>query len=140
VEAVEAGGSICLDTSILIDNLRGKKGTVDFLRKLEDAGTGLSTTAVNSFELFYGAYKSEKRVNNLAAAKTLLSRLMLLDLTVEASDEAARILSLLEEKGYVIGFRDVLIAAIALTNDMTLVTNDVDHFRRVPGLEVLTAQ
>ena len=131
--------SVCLDTSVLIDNLRGKKQTVEFIRRLEEAGTALSTTAVNSFELYYGAYRSKRREKNLAATKALLARLILLDLTDESSNEAGRILALLEEEGDLIGFRDALIAAIAKTHKMPLATRDIEHFSRVPDLQVLGA-
>ena len=136
METLEAS-SVCLDTSVLIDNLRGKKETVEFIRKLEEAGMPLSTTAINSFELYYGAYKSKKIEENLAATRTLLNRLVILDLTDESSNEAGRILSLLEDKGDLIGFRDALIAAIVITHRMTLATSDTEHFSRVPDLKVL---
>jgi predicted nucleic acid-binding protein len=119
--------------------LRGKKRTVEFIRRLEDAGTALSTTAVNSFELYYGAYRSRRREKNLAATKALLARVVLLDLTDESSHEAGRILALLEEEGDLIGFRDALIAAIAKTHRMPLATRDTEHFSRVPDLRVLGA-
>jgi tRNA(fMet)-specific endonuclease VapC len=131
--------SVCLDTSVLIDNLRGKKQTVEFIRRLEDSGTTLSTTAVNSFELYYGAYRSKRRDKNLAATRTALTRLVIMDLTDESSNEVGRILALLEQKGKRIGFRDALIAAIAMTHKMTLATRDTEHFSRVPDLQVLKA-
>jgi len=129
--------SVCLDTSILIDNLRGEKRTVELIRGLEEVGTTLTTTAVTSFELYYGAYRSKKRDKNLAATETLLTRLVILDLTEESSNEAGRILALLEEKGKLIGFRDALIAAIAMTHKMTLLTRDTEHFSRIPDLKIL---
>jgi tRNA(fMet)-specific endonuclease VapC len=46
-----------------------------------------------------------------------------------------RIGSVLAERGSPIGEFDVLIAAHAITLDLTLVTNNVRHFRRVPGLK-----
>lgn len=65
METLEAS-SVCLDTSVLTDNLRGKKQTVEFLRKLEDAGATLSTTAVTCFDLYYSAHRSKRRDKNLA--------------------------------------------------------------------------
>jgi len=138
LEALETA-PVCLDTSVLIDNLRGKKQTVEFIRSLEDAGTRLSTTAVNSFELYYGAYKSKRKDKNLAATRTALSRLIILDLTEESSKEAGRILAMLDETGARIGFRDALIAAIAMIHRMTLATSDTEHFSRVPDLQLLKA-
>jgi len=131
--------SVCLDTSVLIDNLRGKKQTVEFIRKLEETGRTLATTAVTSFELYYGAYRSKRRDKNLSATKVLLARLVIVDLTDDSANEAGRILALLEERGNLIGFRDALIAAITITHKMTLVTRDTEHFSRVPDLEILEA-
>jgi len=138
LETLEAS-TICLDTSVLIDNLRGREQTVEFIKRFEEAGTTLSTTTINSFELYYGAYRSRRREKNLGATKALLTRLVVLDLTDESSKEAGRILALLEGKGDLIGFRDVLIAAIAITARVTLATRDIEHFSRVPELEVLKA-
>jgi len=138
VESLEAS-SVCLDTSVLVDNLRGRKETVDYIRKLEAAGTGLSTTTINSFELFYGAYRSVRREKNLVATKALLRRLVVVELSEMASEEAGRLLAMLESKGERIDFRDILIAAISKTQEMAFVTRNTEHFTRIPGLEVLEA-
>jgi tRNA(fMet)-specific endonuclease VapC len=119
--------------------LRGEEQTVEFIRVLEDAGTPLSTTTITSFELYYGAYRSKRKEKNAAALRALLNRLVILDLTDESSNQAGRILATLEEKGQRIGFRDALIAAIAITHKMTLATSDTRHLSKVPGLEVLQA-
>ena len=42
----------------------------------------------------------------------------------------------LESQGQVIGPNDMLIAAISLANDLTLVTHNVGEFSRVPGLRI----
>jgi tRNA(fMet)-specific endonuclease VapC len=48
----------------------------------------------------------------------------------------ARIRNYLELSGQIIGGNDLLIAAIASTHDLTVVTNNSEKFRRVPGLRV----
>lgn len=131
--------SICLDTSVLIDNLRGRKQSVEFVKELEAAGALLSTTSVSSFELYYGAYRSKRQPANLASTRTLLRRLFILDLTDDCSEEAGRILAMLEARGEPIEFRDALIAATAKIHKTTLVTRNTTHFARVPDLNVLSA-
>jgi len=138
VESLETS-AVCLDTSVLVDNLRGRGETVDYIGKLEAAGTGLSTTTINSFELFYGAYRSVRRERNLAATKALLRRLVVVELSEAASEEAGKLLAMLESKGEGIDFRDILIAAISKTQEMALVTRNTEHFSKIPGLEVLEA-
>lgn len=131
--------SFCLDTSVLVDNLRGRSETVGFLRRFEESGANLFTTSINSFELYYGAYRSAKKEKNIAAARTLLKRLVVLELTEEGSEEAGRILSLLESKGERVDFRDVLIGAIAKLHRTTFITRDTEHFKRMPDLNVKEA-
>lgn len=53
-----------------------------------------------------------------------------------ASTIYARIRHHLELRGELIGGNDLMIASIALAHDLTVVTNNVDEFRRVPGLAV----
>jgi len=68
---------VCLDTSVLFDNLRGKRQTVEFVKRLEESRITLMTIAVNSFELYYGAYRGKRQVKNTDATKVLLSRLIM---------------------------------------------------------------
>jgi tRNA(fMet)-specific endonuclease VapC len=49
-----------------------------------------------------------------------------------------RILSALQRSGSLIGTMDLLIAAAALADDAPLVTRNLSHFTRVPGLQVLS--
>jgi len=53
-----------------------------------------------------------------------------------AARRYARIRDHLERAGQVIGGNDLMIAAIALTHGLTLVTNNGAEFQRVPGLQV----
>jgi predicted nucleic acid-binding protein len=70
-----------IDTDILIDFLRNKKDAVAFITQLEEKKTILSTTAVNVFELYYGAHKSKQSAQTLQGTKKLLDRLVLFPLT-----------------------------------------------------------
>ena len=51
-------------------------------------------------------------------------------------DKAAEIYADLRSAGQLIEDADILIAAIALTNDLTLVTNNTAHFSRIAGLQL----
>jgi len=44
----------------------------------------------------------------------------------------------LRRKGQPVGDMDLLIAGIAIEQDLTLVTNNVQHFRRIPNLKLET--
>jgi predicted nucleic acid-binding protein len=128
----------CLDTSLLIDLTRGRPKAAEAVeRALED---GAITTELNAFELYAGAHESGRPVEEtMAAIARILRRIDVLPLTRQASLRAASILSLLRSRGQDIGTLDTLIAAISLVHGIdTIVTDNVIHFRRVPGIKVET--
>ena len=125
---------LCLYTDILIDFLRGETKTTKEVKKLEDLFE-LTTTAINLFELFYGAYKTG-RDRNVNAIRELENRLEVLKFTSTSAKISGEILSKLEKKGEAIDFRDVMIASIVIENDVALYTRNVKHFERVEGLKL----
>ena len=128
--------SICLDTNILIDTLRGDQETVKQIKEIETSGNILSTTTINAFELYYGAEKTEKRERNIEAVRKLLKRLLIYNFTEKISEKAGEIAANLEAEGKPIDFRDIFIGATALINESTLFTNDINHFKRIPHLRL----
>jgi tRNA(fMet)-specific endonuclease VapC len=65
-----------------------------------------------------------------------LERLAILDWTNEVTVHYARIRHELERLGKPIGNMDLLIASHAVSQGMTMVTNNIRHFSTVPGLKV----
>ena len=130
---------IIIDTDVLIDFLRNKKDAVAFITQLEEKKTILSTTAVNAFELYYGAHKSKQSAQTLQATKKLLDRLVLFPLTPRSAQRAGFIYAELESEGQPIGLRDTFIAAIALTRKCSVATRNTEHFNKIKGLTVITA-
>lgn len=130
---------VCLDTDVLIDNLRKHGETVKYVRNLEKQGAILATTTVNAFELYYGSCKTKKREQNIKSVKQLLKRLLVFDFDEEASEKAGTTLAELESKGKTVDFRDIFIGSIALINDYALSTRNVSHYKRIPDLKLLIA-
>jgi len=128
---------VVIDTDILIDLLRNKTEVVDSISQMETKGYSLATTTINAFELFYGAYKSERREKNLASTKTLLKRLNILNMELPSAQNAARIHTELETKGQPIGLRDVIIAAITQTKGYSLATRNTEHFQKIKNLNLI---
>jgi len=128
---------VCIDTDILIDLLRNIGYAVNSFKELENKNAELSTTAINSFELYYGAYKTEKKEKNLQSIKELLDRLNILKIDVEVSEKAGEMAVELEKKGQPIGFRDIFIGCVALVNGFTIFTRNVEHFKRIPRLNIM---
>ena len=126
--------NVVLDTDVLVSDLRGK---TSILRELE--GKDPSTTVVNAFELFHGAYKSKESSANLSATRGLLVSLRLLSLSVKAAERAGEALAQAQKSGQTIEVRDLLIGCIAREEGLSLLTHNVKHFRKIPGLTVLDA-
>lgn len=97
-----------------------------------------STTSVNAFELFFGAFKSAQRRSNVEKTTSLLEKLDVLPFGLESSKGAGEILADLQARGESIDFRDAMIAGIAKTNNLTFVTRNKNHFARIKGLRVET--
>lgn len=93
-----------------------------------------ATTAVNAFELFYGASKSKMVEENLSESHRLLSRLEILPLSLGSAEEAGIVFGGLELKGLPIEFRDAMIAGIAKEHKLTLVTRNKRDYSRIAGL------
>jgi predicted nucleic acid-binding protein len=127
--------TVVLDTDVLIDYLRGLRSAAAFVEKLGREGAALATTAVNLFELAWGAYKLGggrlRDVQKLASALTVLS------LSEREALKAGEEMGYLESLGAPVDLRDVLIGVIARENGASVATGNVRHFRRIRGLTVI---
>ena len=126
---------VCLDTDIIIDFLKKRDYAVKKIKNLQDKEIKLSTTTVNTFELFKGAEKS----GNLEAFNTLnqiFSNISIYDFNFESSKKAAEIFEKLKSKGELLDLADIMIAAIAITNSEILLTRNTKHFNRISELKI----
>lgn len=96
----------------------------------------LSISTVTLAELGYGAEKSARRLENLQSVEQFAARLDVLAFSAKAAAHYGQIRVALERSGKPIGPHDMLIAAHARAEALTLVTNNTREFRRVPGLTV----
>lgn len=126
--------TVCIDTDILIDHLRGSPEATQAIERIEEAGRTLSTTTVNAYELTYGAWKTREPQANLEAVETLLSRLNVYPLSLEAAQEAGKMMAHLEKTGTPVDIRDIFIGATAKANGASLYTRNTKHFENMPGL------
>lgn len=124
-----------LDTNICIFLIKHKSETViEHLNLYEPEDIGISIITYG--ELEYGVQKSSFPDRNEIALSLFLANLQILPLDVHAAEEYGRIRANLEKKGTPIGPNDYLIAAHALSEKCTLVTNNTKEFRRIEGLQI----
>lgn len=128
----------CLDTTILVDLERGRQSAYDLIESLVSKSYILVTTAVNVFEMSYGAHKSMKSKKNLEGLIALIEDLAIWDFNKESGFLSGKLLHEAESKGETIGFRDIFIASIALVNGcQRVVTRNKKDFERIPGIRVI---
>lgn len=123
-----------LDTDIIIYSLKGHPVLQENLRRhLNDS---LQISIVTCLELYYGAYKSPQVTGNLAKVKKIEETLEVIPLGTETAEIFGRLKAQLEIKGTRLDDFDLMIAACALTHNLTLVTNNEMHFQRIDGLKL----
>ena len=97
------------------------------------------TSAVTVGEMVYGAYRSQRREYLLRQLEERLwPNIRILPFNLRAAETYGRLRAELEQAGTPLSEPDLRIAAIALTHDLTVVTGNVRHFSRIPGLRVET--
>lgn len=97
----------------------------------------LCISAVTLAELEYGVWNSSRPEQNRLALITFLSAIDILPFDTNAAREYGEIRYLLKKSGTIIGANDLMIAAHAKANHLTLVTNNTKEFKRVPDLKLV---
>jgi tRNA(fMet)-specific endonuclease VapC len=124
-----------LDTNICIYLIK-KQSPEIFERFRKHSPQDVAISTITLFELQYGVEKSQYRQRSGDALVKFLLPLNLVELDRSAAIEAAAIRAQLEKKGISIGPYDLLIAGLARSRDMMLVTNNTKEFERVGGLHL----
>jgi tRNA(fMet)-specific endonuclease VapC len=122
-----------LDTDTCIAILRGNAAVIQRRAATSD---DVVTTWITAAELYYGAAKSTAAAKNRALVTSFLATLPVLgldDASVEVFGEAK---ALLERQGQRLADADLFIGAIAAVQSATVVTGNVRHYERIPGVIV----
>ena len=123
-----------LDTDTLIYSLKGNDAVVRNLATHQR--DPLKVSVITIMELYYGAYKSEKAAANLAKVRRIENAFDILSVDFSVAETFGMLKSALESQGTPLDDFDLVIAASALAHNLTLVTNNEKHFRRVEGLKL----
>jgi tRNA(fMet)-specific endonuclease VapC len=121
-----------LDTNMVIYVIKRRPPAV---REVFNRQHGrMAISAITLAELLHGAEKSSDPPRNLAVVDDYCSRLTVLPYTDKAAAHYGSIRAALETQGQPIGVNDLHIAAHARSEGLTLVSNNLREFRRVPAL------
>jgi tRNA(fMet)-specific endonuclease VapC len=128
--------ALILETTFLIDlerELAGDAGPGPAQQFLErHADHRLFVTPVVAGELAAGPSPGDRE-----RWRRMLAPFRVLDTTLEVCWEYGRAFRYLKDNGLLIGANDLWIAAVGLAYHLPVVTRNVRHFQRVPGLEVI---
>ena len=124
-----------LDTCICIDFLRGR--LPHGYREMRDSKPGkFKLPAIVAAELWYSAEHSSNPERELSVVGAFLEAFAIAPFDAACAREYGRIRQSLSAAGKLIGDRDMMIAACALANSATLITNKVREFQRIEGLRI----
>ncbi len=121
-----------LDTTFLVDFVRGEEGVEPLLEELDVA----YVSTVSVMELWEGVHLSRRTEDERRDVESLLNEVRELPFTTECGMEAGRISAELVENGTPVDSDDVMIAATAKVEDQPVVTRNTGDFERIEGVEV----
>jgi tRNA(fMet)-specific endonuclease VapC len=124
-----------LDTSICVFLIRNREPSIRSRFDSFEVGD-LAVSAITEAELRFGADKSAAPGRNHQLIDRMLLVLPVVEFGSAAAGHYGHVRSQLEKAGTPIGPLDQLIAAHALSLDLTLVTNNTGEFSRVRGLKI----
>ncbi len=124
-----------LDTNVCIKYLNGRSAHIR--QKVTFHGSQeIVLCSVVKAELFYGAMKSNNPKKTLTKQRQFVNRFQSLPFDDNVAEVYSQIRADLEQKGTPIGPNDLLIASIAIANDLILVTHNIREFSRIRDLNI----
>jgi tRNA(fMet)-specific endonuclease VapC len=120
-----------LDTDTCVEILRGNRRVIDRRRMIY---APVITTEITASELFYGAAKSRKPAENRKVVQEFLRTLEVVHIGLTGAQFFGAFKASLQAEGKLIPDADLWIGSIARSLRATVVTGNVKHLGRIPGL------
>lgn len=122
-----------LDTNICAAHFRRPAGLA---HRFIQYGGGLFVPTVVLAELYAGAYHVPNPTPLLQRIADLLVDVHILDFDIICAEQFGRIRGSLLQQGIAVPTADLMIAAVALAHNLTLVTHNTRDFSNIPGLRL----
>ena len=123
-----------LDTDTMIYTMKGHPNVQKNLR--QHINDSINISVITLMELYYGAYKSQKLSANLVKIKTLEQSIEIIPVGLESTEIFGLLKAELEVSGNRLDDFDLIIASCAMAHNLTLITNNTKHFKRIDGLKL----
>ena len=124
-----------LDSCVCVDLMRGRLPIAYDLMRVSDPSQ-FAVPAIVVAELEFGIEKSANPVKNRLITERFLAPFRIVPFDAVCARAYGAIRNNLRERGILIGPNDLLIAATAVANQLTLVSNNTKEFKRVDGLRL----
>ncbi len=122
---------ILFDTDVCVEILRGNQ---EVIHKRIETDEDISISFITVSELYYGAYKSPKRLENTNLVERFLYTVRIIESDITISRNFGELKSVLQKNGNLIADADLFIAATTLSYCTKLITGNIKHFNRIPEL------
>lgn len=112
-----------LDTNVIISYLRGLENTINFVNKLLKDGAILGCCPINITEVYSGIRDNERN-----KTENLINGLRFFPIEPEVAKLSGNIIRVYRAKGITLTIADATIAAVAIYNNLVLVTYNKKHY------------
>jgi len=129
--------SYLVDTDWVVHHMNGVEEIRSKLKEMQPYGLGLSV--VSLAELYEGVYYSRDPQRSQQQLEAFLTSVAVLGVDEEICKVFGKHRGILRQRGLIIGDFDLLIAATCLHRGLTLLTNNLRHFQRIEGLEIISS-
>lgn len=126
---------VLIDTDILSYYLKGYETVVGNFNKYLQQYDLIEISIITYYEIV-GGLMAKNAVKQLTVFENFVSDNLVVPLTEQSAKISAELFSTLRQSGNIVDDIDLLIAGIAIENEMTLVTNNEKHFERIPRLKI----
>lgn len=126
---------VIIDTDILSYYLKGDKKVVENLELYLRHYDVIEISIITYYEIL-GGLLSKKALKQISVFEIFVENNSVIPMTDNSAKISAELYSILRTSGKIVDDIDLLIAGIAIDNDLTLVTNNENHFNRIPGLKI----
>jgi tRNA(fMet)-specific endonuclease VapC len=123
-----------IDTNICVFAVKHHPNVIAGLKAHSPDDFRISSVSIT--EIWYGIEKSQHRAKNLEVWRSFLKPIQVVDFGQKVAEAYGLIRKQLESAGKMIGDHDCMIAATAVANGWTVITNNTREFHRVGKLQV----
>jgi tRNA(fMet)-specific endonuclease VapC len=126
---------VLIDTDILSYYLKGDKVVVENFEKYLQHFDIIEISLITYYEIV-GGLLAKNAIKQLNVFEEFVTENLVIPMTEKSARISGELYSKLRVSGSIVDDVDLFIAGIAIENDMVLITNNVSHFNRIPGLRI----